>query len=89
MADEKKGRFRQSKSDNFLERIREYNPMVEYFTSLHLLNPPAEKNPKLNKPRRSGSFTSLAHAREEFRTPNFTKGKSANMELNSTEKTTS
>ena len=51
--------------------------MIEYMTELKIMNPAAQYNGLMNKPRRKGSFVSLAHAREEFTAPALSKGKSA------------
>ncbi len=68
--------LKKSKSPNFLERLREDNPMVEYLTNLRIMNPAADIKNSLNQPRREGGFVRLAHAREEFTAPIITKGKS-------------
>ena len=51
--------------------------MVDYITSLRVMNPAAKKESELNAPRREGGFVRLAHAREEFTAPVLTKGKAA------------
>ncbi len=70
--------LRQSKSKDFLKRLQQENSMVEYFTRLTILNPPAARllSPE-TETRREGGFVRLAHAKEEFRAPVITKGKSA------------
>ena len=67
-------RFRQSKSEDFLDRIREHNPMIEYFSALTIMNPASTL---MNQANRNGAFVRLAHAKEEFVAPIITKGKSA------------
>lgn len=69
--------LRQSKTDDFMEKIRKDNSMVEYFTKLRILNPAATLMSPENQTRREGSFVRLAHAREEFTAPVLTKGKAA------------
>lgn len=81
-APRRKGHVRQSKTDNFLENIRENNSMVEYITQLRIMNPAAQLTTNLNEPRREGGFVRLAHAREEFTAPVLTKGKSVSSQLN-------
>jgi hypothetical protein len=71
-----KKHLKNSKTKNFLERIRSDNSMVEYFTQLRIMNPAAQLTSNLNEPRREGGFVRLAHAREEFTAPVITKGKS-------------
>jgi hypothetical protein len=68
--------LRKSKTEGFLEKIREDNSMVEYFTRLRIMNPAAQLISGLNEPRREGGFVRLAHAREEFTAPVLSKGKS-------------
>jgi len=69
-------RFRKSKTEGFLEKIREDNSMIEYMTKLRVMNPAATLTRQLNEPRREGGFVRLAHANEEFTAPVLTKGKS-------------
>ena len=68
--------LKKSKSGDFLERFRRDTAMVDYLTSLRVLNPAAERGKSLNEPRREGGFVRLAHAREEVTAPIITKGKS-------------
>lgn len=70
-------RFQSSKSGDFSEKIKDNNPMEEYFTRLTILNPAARQGMPLNEPKRKGSFVRLAHAREEFVAPVLNKGKAA------------
>lgn len=77
-ASSKVSHLRQSKTDDFLEKLRSNNSMIEYFTRLTVLNPPAAKlMSKDSGGKREGAFVRLAHAREEFTAPVITKGKSA------------
>ena len=76
-APKKADHLKKSKSGDFLERFRRDTAMVDYLTSLRVLNPAAERGKTLNEPRREGGFVRLAHAREEFTAPVITKGKSA------------
>ena len=69
-----------SKSDDFLERLRNDSSMIEYLTKLRMMNPAAERSQSLNPLRREGRFVRLAHAREEFTAPLLTKGKSVGRE---------
>jgi hypothetical protein len=71
-----KGRFRKSKSPDFLEKFKNSTAMAEYFYSLRIMNLAADRTKSLSEPRREGSFVRLAHAREEFTAPVLTKGKS-------------
>lgn len=73
----KQSHLRQSKSSDFLEKIREHNPMVEYFSRLTVMNPPAEASTESSAQKRDGGYVRLAHAREEFSAPVITKGKGA------------
>lgn len=51
--------------------------MIEYMTRLHILNPAAKLMSSESKERREGGYVSLAHAREEFKAPEISKGKGA------------
>jgi len=75
----KTNHLRQSKTADFLEKIRENNTMIDYMTRLRVLNPPAAalmSKDDPTAPRREGGFVRLAHANEEFTAPVLTKGKS-------------
>ncbi len=71
-----KGSVKSSSKEEFLKKVRENNPMVEYITRLNIMNPAAKALSQLNEPRREGGFVRLAHAREEFTAPVLNKGKS-------------
>ncbi len=71
----KASHLRQSKTEDFVERLKNNNSMVEYFTRLRILNPAAQLMSTGEQPRREGSFVRLAHANEEFTAPVLTKGK--------------
>lgn len=68
--------LKKSKSPDFLERFKKDQSMVEYLTQLRIMNPAAERNVLMNKPRREGRFVRLAHARDEFEAPKLSHGKS-------------
>lgn len=70
----KASHLRQSKTEDFINRLKQNNSMVDYFTRLSILNP-AAKLVSPGETRREGSFVRLAHAREEFTAPVLTKGK--------------
>jgi hypothetical protein len=72
-----KSGLKPSKTPGFLKKLREENPMIDYFTRLTILNPAAQRLSPDNQSRREGSFVRLAHAREEFTAPVLTKGKAA------------
>ncbi len=67
---------RKTKSKDFLKRLGEDNSMVEYFTQLRIMNPPAEIRNGVSVSHREGGFVRLAHALEEFTAPVLSKGKS-------------
>lgn len=74
----KNSKIRPSKTEGFLEKIRENNPMIEYITQLRIMNPAARMmsaSEESGAPRREGGFVRLAHAREEFPAPVLNKGK--------------
>jgi len=54
--------------------------MVEYLTSLRIMNPAAELQNFMNAPRREGRFIRLAHANEEFEAPQLSHGKSVGLD---------
>ena len=68
--------LKKSKTPDFLEKLKKNNSMIEYITSLRIMNPPALLQSKADEPRREGAYVRLAHAREEFKAPVLTKGKS-------------
>ena len=73
----KASNLRQSKTPDFLEKLKKNNSMVDYFTRLTILNPPSAKLMSKDETRREGSFVRLAHAREEFSAPVIIGGKSS------------
>ncbi len=69
-----------SKSGLFSAETLGKSSMVEYFTRLSILNPPATLSEQLAGPhKREGRFVRLAHAREEFEAPVLSKGKSTRL----------
>jgi len=69
-----------SKTKGFLKQLRKNNSMIEYLIRLKIMNPAATLLSSESGNKRDGSYTSLAHANQEFKAPKLSKGKVVEME---------